>query len=79
MAKRRKRAARKAPRRSVSKTSMGASCAPGGGKCMGWLLLIVGVLLLLRDLGQWDFWNLQGWTLLFLILGLWKLCKGYKS
>jgi len=68
---------KKAVRRSASK-SMGESCPTGSSKCWGWLLLIVGVLLLLRDLGHWDFWNVQGWTLAFLALGLIKLCKGYK-
>ena len=55
------------------------SCPTGSGtsKCWGWLLLVIGVLLLLRDFGYWNFWNLQGWTLLFLAVGLWKLCAGY--
>jgi len=74
MARRKKRSVRKAPRRAMSS---GASCAPGGSKCWGWLILIVGVLLLLRDLGQWDFWGVNWWTLAFLAVGLKKLCSGY--
>lgn len=35
-----------------------------------WLVLIVGVLFLLRDLNVWDFWNITGWTALFVLVGL---------
>ena len=40
-----------------------------------WLVLIVGVLFLLRDLGFWSFWNIQPWTAVFVLLGLAKLGK----
>jgi len=36
----------------------------------GLLLLVLGVLFLLRDLGVWDFWNIQWWTALILLMGL---------
>jgi len=36
----------------------------------GLLLLALGVLFLLRDVGVWDFWNIQWWTALLLFLGL---------
>jgi membrane-bound ClpP family serine protease len=42
-------------------------------KCMGFFgmfVLIVGVLFLLRDLNVWHFWNIQGWTVVFLLAGL---------
>jgi len=42
-------------------------------KCMlfkGLLLLVLGVLFLLRDLNVWNFWNIQWWTVAFLLMGL---------
>jgi len=36
----------------------------------GWLLIIVGILFLLRDLNVWDFWNISWWTAGFLLVGL---------
>ena len=36
--------------------------------------MISAVLFLLRDLGTWDFWNIQWWTALFLLVGLCGLC-----
>ncbi|MBS3102595.1 hypothetical protein J4458_04040 [Candidatus Woesearchaeota archaeon] len=36
----------------------------------GVLLLALGVVFLLRDVGIWDFWNIQGWTALFLLVGV---------
>ena len=36
----------------------------------GVLFLVVGVLFLLRDLNVWDFWNVQWWSVLFLLMGL---------
>jgi len=43
-------------------------------KMSGALILVVGVLFLLRDLGIWNFWDVQWWTALFLLFGLGKLC-----
>ena len=43
------------------------------GKCSkltAFLLVLAGVLFLLVDLGVWNFWNLQWWTVLFLIVGV---------
>lgn len=34
------------------------------------LFLALGVVFLLRDLGMWDFWNVQWWTALFLLAGV---------
>ncbi len=51
------------------------------GKCMkigGAVFLVLGVLFLLRDLGVWNFWNIQWWTVLFLLVGLIKF-KGCKD
>jgi len=39
------------------------------------LFLVLGVLLLLRDLGVWDPWNVQWATGLFLILGVTGIAK----
>jgi membrane-bound ClpP family serine protease len=42
-------------------------------KCMGFfgiIILIIGILFLLRDLNVWNFWNIQGWTMVFLLIGL---------
>ena len=56
------------------------------GKCSkvtAFLLVLVGVLFLLVDLGVWKFWNLQWWTVLFLIIGVTHLgmsmCKDCKD
>ena len=45
----------------------------GCKKCVmvvGILLLVVGLLFLLVDLGVWNFFNIQWWTALFLLAGL---------
>jgi hypothetical protein len=42
-------------------------------KCLmleGLLFLMFGVLFLLRDLNVWDYWNIQWWSIAFLMLGL---------
>lgn len=42
-------------------------------KCMtvsGALFLLFGVLFLLRDLNIWSFWNIEWWTVGFLLVGL---------
>ena len=36
----------------------------------GWSLLVFGVLFLLRDLGYYNFWNVQWYTVLFLLWGV---------
>ncbi|MBN4049170.1 hypothetical protein JYT91_00985 [archaeon AH-315-M20] len=48
----------------------------GCKKCMaitGVLFLVLGIIFLLVDLGMWDFWNIQWWTALFLVIGVVKL------
>ncbi len=42
-------------------------------KMSGVLILLVGVGFLLVDLKVWNFWNLSGWTVLFLLVGLLSL------
>ncbi|MFC1753440.1 hypothetical protein ACFL96_08610 [Thermoproteota archaeon] len=39
------------------------------------IILILGILLLIRDLGYWDIWNIQPWTLAFLLVGIAVLHK----
>lgn len=61
----------------MAKKASGASCSmccrPRCG--CAWGLLLLGVLFLLRDFGVWNFWNIQPWTVVFLLLGLCFLCK----
>ena len=48
------------------------------GMC-AYTLTIVGILFLLRDLGKWNFWNVQWWTVLFLMMGIFGLVgKGHE-
>ena len=45
----------------------------GCSKCVkigGTTFLILGILFLLRDLNIWDFWNIQWWTALFVVMGI---------
>jgi uncharacterized membrane protein len=46
------------------------------GKIGGLLFLIFGILFLLVDLNVWNFWGLQWWTVLFILLGLGMMCSG---
>jgi len=36
----------------------------------GILFLIFGIILLLKDLNVWNFWGINWWTVLFVLLGL---------
>jgi uncharacterized membrane protein len=36
----------------------------------GWLFLIFGVILLLQNLNVWNFWNIQWYTVLFVLMGV---------
>ena len=40
------------------------------GKLAGVLVLALGIIFLLKDLGIWNFWNIQWWTALLLLGGL---------
>jgi len=48
-------------------------CDKCKGMC-GALLLIFGILFLLRDLNVWNFWNIQAWTIIFVLVGCGMLC-----
>jgi len=45
-------------------------------KFCGVIVLVLGALFLLVDLGMWDFWGIKWWTVLFLLLGIGMLGKG---
>jgi len=48
----------------------------GCKKCMklgAGLFLVFGVLFLLQDLNVWDFWGIQWYTVLFILLGFLKM------
>ena len=50
----------------------------GCKKCMavcGWLFLIVGVVLLLKDVGYLTLWGIDGITLLFLLMGVGSIAQ----
>jgi hypothetical protein len=53
--------------------SCDSTCMPG--TVCGVILLIIGILFLLVDLGKWNFWNIQWWTVLFLLWGIFTLWK----
>ncbi|MBC8500353.1 MAG: hypothetical protein ISS25_01670 [Nanoarchaeota archaeon] len=42
---------------------------------MNWVVLIVGILYLLADLGVFAWWGdtISWWTVMFVLLGLWKV------
>jgi hypothetical protein len=44
-------------------------------KMGGLLFLIIGILFLLRDVGVWNFWNIQWWSALFIIGGIGAMCS----
>ena len=51
----------------------GGDCCPSW---MNWLILIVGILYLLTDLGTIAWWSVSWWTIAFLACGLVGVMKG---
>ncbi|MBU1201789.1 MAG: hypothetical protein KJ583_04530 [Nanoarchaeota archaeon] len=49
-------------------------CCEKCNKMTGMLVLAFGILFLLRDLNVWNFWNIQWWTVAFLVGGLIVVC-----
>ena len=45
-------------------------------KMMGVLLLVLGLIFLVVDLEYWNFFGIQWWTALFLLMGVAKLGHG---
>ncbi|MEK6839561.1 MAG: hypothetical protein AABX72_01355 [Nanoarchaeota archaeon] len=39
-------------------------------KASGWIFLILGVLFLLQNMQFWDFWGIQWFTALFIVMGI---------
>ena len=72
-------------RAKVSKSSK--SCAPCKSSCCcacwGWIVLILGVIYLLQDLGalaRWGLnWPLEWWTVAFVLVGLKGLVLSYSK
>jgi hypothetical protein len=42
----------------------------------GVLLLLFGIIFLLKDLMVWDFWGINWWTVLMLLVGLGSVMMG---
>ncbi len=40
----------------------------------GLIILVLGIIFLLGDLGIWSFWGINWWTAVFLVVGACKLC-----
>ncbi|MBW2986988.1 hypothetical protein KY336_00415 [Candidatus Woesearchaeota archaeon] len=54
-------------------------CSGGMMALCGIIVLIIGIMFLLVDLGKWDFWGVQWWSIAFIILGLAKICGGMRK
>jgi|TARA_B100001971_G_C18226050_1_gene560476 hypothetical protein len=52
-------------------------------KICGYLVLALGILFLLQDMGKWAFFGISWYTALFLLIGVGKLgsgsCKGCQA
>ncbi len=44
-------------------------------KGLGWVLLILGVIFLLKDMDIFYWWNINWWTVLLLLGGIWMIRK----
>ncbi|MFH1592702.1 MAG: hypothetical protein ABIB47_05035 [Candidatus Woesearchaeota archaeon] len=89
MAKRKASRKRSSSKRGSKATLSKALSVPSGTVCrvcgfnpccchskgLGWILLILGVLYLIRDLGGFAWWTVQWWTILFILFGIWMLKK----
>ena len=51
-------------------------CKKCSGIC-GWLLLIAGLLFLLKDIGLANWWNISGWSIVFLLAGIAHIGMGH--
>ena len=55
----------------------GGICGCSHHKTFGWVILVIGVLFLLRDFGVGGIlglWDIQWWTVAFVLVGLAALC-----
>ena len=55
--------------------STGGTCSCPHHKTFGWIILIIGALYLLNDLGWWNVWVVNWWTAAFVLIGLGALCS----
>ena len=62
------------PAKNMNMGMKGGMCNCPHHKTYGWILLIVGVLFLIRDFGGWAFWNIQWYTILFILIGMGGFC-----
>ncbi|MEK6907531.1 MAG: hypothetical protein AABW45_03300 [Nanoarchaeota archaeon] len=54
---------------------MGRTCNCQHHKIFGWVVLLAGVLYLLSDLGWVGWWNVNWWTVAFVLVGLGTMCS----
>ena len=52
-------------------------CSPCAKK-FGWVVLIIGVLYLLQDLGYLSLWGITPWAVAFVLVGTKIICKAKK-
>ncbi len=50
-------------------------CKKCSGVC-GAIFLVIGILFLLQDLSIWNFWGINWYTALFIVLGIGKIAMG---
>ncbi|RJQ16885.1 hypothetical protein C4573_02375 [Candidatus Woesearchaeota archaeon] len=46
-----------------------------GGKSVGIVFIILGILMLLQNLGVISFFKVSGWTIILLVIGAWLVSK----
>ena len=69
--KRRRSSSKSVPKTVTASSSSGSTCmCCGASRGTGWLILIVGILFLLHDLGGVRWWTVNWLTILFLLSGL---------
>ncbi len=66
------------PAKNTNMGMKGGMCNCPHHKTFGWIVLIVGILFLLRDFGVgglFGLWNIQWWSVLFILVGLGAMCR----
>jgi hypothetical protein len=57
----------------MAKAKRRAPKKKGGSMWFGIVVLIVGILYVLCDLGVWDCFGIAGWSAFFVLAGVWML------